>query len=195
MANAPDFWWATPLVGVVGASIAGMAIAANRRIARMRATLDLIERIESSDHYRRLFRSFKELGKSNGAVLDRLKKPETEADKSLREDVLAYLNHYELIALGCKQGILDEAFYALWMRSQVVRDWHNSKEFIFSIREPTVPKGSVAAYIEFEGFSRRFETYNERGLRFQRFRGRAKQLLARWHSWRQAPGAKPPDTR
>lgn len=178
MTPAPEFWWVTPLVGIIAAIVAFSAMFINRAIVRMRATLDLIERTESSEHYRNLYRNFKEL-RSNSQVLERLKMPTTEADKKLREQVVDYLNHYELVAIGCKHGILDEGFYASWMRSQLVRDWHSAKEFILYRRSPDGQDKAPALFIEFESMARRFETNTERQSRFYRFRGRAQFLLSK----------------
>ncbi len=172
-----------PVVGGIGVAMALVTIKMNQRIARMRATLDLVERNESSEHYRKLFRAFDELG-NNENILNRLKNPQTEADRLLTDQVLAYLNHYELVAIGCEKGILDEEFYAKWMRTQLVGDWHTAKEYIFHKRAPSATERFPSIYIEFEALARRFETRSERGARFNKFRGRAKTLLKTWRGRR-----------
>ncbi len=44
------------------------------------------------------------------------------------------LNDYELIAVGIRQGILDENFYKQWFRGSVILNWRKSKEFVEKIR-------------------------------------------------------------
>jgi hypothetical protein len=86
----------------------------------MRATLDLIERTESQEYYQQLSETFKEVRKSNsfGALTD----PNNATFKTQRTQVLFFLNHYELVAVGCRSRVLDETFYAQFMRSAVIRD-------------------------------------------------------------------------
>lgn len=90
---APDtnHWWAVPLVGVVGAGVAIFSVVANRKIARMRATLDLIERSESSQHYLDIRKSFKKL--QNKDTIERVCSPKNEDDENIRRTILAYMNH------------------------------------------------------------------------------------------------------
>ena len=46
-----------------------------------------------------------------------------------RQMVLNFLNHYEVIAMGISDGILDEQVYKNYMRSIVVRDWFAAEPF------------------------------------------------------------------
>jgi hypothetical protein len=104
----------------------------------MRATLDLIERTESQSYYQNLWKGFKAAREAPGG-LSALLNPATERPESLRSDVLDFLNHYELIAVGCKQGVLDEEFYKQFMRSAFLRDWAASRDLIRGLREPPAP--------------------------------------------------------
>jgi hypothetical protein len=60
MAPLP-FWWVQPFVvgcGILGSLVAAyFTIRTNRRMARIKATLDLIEASESRDHYLSLYRN------------------------------------------------------------------------------------------------------------------------------------------
>ena len=60
--------------------------------------------------------------------------PKEERDKSDRQAVVDYLNHYEYVALGIKKNLLDEEFYKNWMASAFVKDWNTASEFIQRIR-------------------------------------------------------------
>ena len=125
----------------------------------MRATLDLIERTESNEHYLKLRSSFRRLDANSNdqAFFARVTHRTEELDKTLRREIVAYLNHYELVAIGCDQGILDEGFYRSWMRSHLVRDWTLARPLIEAAR--TNPADPVpAAYIGFENMAIRFRS-------------------------------------
>lgn len=154
---APPFWWVQPLVtAVVTAAAAGAAglyarftIKANRHIARVRATLDLIERTESQPYYQQLWEAFRTAREATGGF-DSLLDSKNTMIKKQRADVLNFLNHYELIAVGCKNGVLDEIFYKNYMRGAVVRDWEKAEDFIRRLRTPRDEEPRPAAYKEFE---------------------------------------------
>ena len=167
LAPAAHYWWAVPSVGFVGAIVAVYSILANRRIARTRATLDLIERTESSEYYLRIRKSFKRL-ETEASTIGRVTQGSAEEDVSLRRDILAYVNHYELVAIGCEAGILDEGFYARWMRSTLVADWNIARELVIHIREKQL-KPVPNAYINFEAIAKRFASGTEKGARIRRF--------------------------
>jgi Domain of unknown function (DUF4760) len=112
---------------IVTATIALRALHNTRSVARQKATLDLIEKRESTEHYRKISRTFFEL--QRGAGFLHLVDP-IEADKPLRKDVFDYLNHYEIISIGIRQDILDERIYRAWMEGAFVRDWNAASDFI-----------------------------------------------------------------
>lgn len=131
--NGPCWWKdvasiVTPAVVFVSALIAGWSVRAAQAIARRRATLDLIEKFESTERYRQINAAFRK-ARSSG-VLARLGEPADDAESKLRRDVVDYLNHYELVAIGIKTRALDASFYRSWMRSALVRDWNAAVGFI-----------------------------------------------------------------
>jgi hypothetical protein len=136
---ASAFWWVQPLVTAVAAILGGIfawaAIRANRGIARTRATLDLIERTESQAHYQSLWLNFKAVRGREGGF-GALIAPASPVDETARALALEFLNHYELVAVGCKHGVLDSEFYKHFMRGAVVRDWQAASVFINAIRYP-----------------------------------------------------------
>ncbi len=99
-----------------------------RKVARQRATLDLIEKVESGEHYRNIVHTFTELRRGQGFA--HLSNPKTPVDKEARRCVNDYMNHYEMVALGIRTGILDEAFYRDWMRGPLVRDWNAAADWV-----------------------------------------------------------------
>ena len=153
---AQEFWWVPPLVVAIGVVVAILAIEANRRIARMRATLDLIERTESSEHYRDIRRAFRILiDDPSEDTLHRLADAKNDSDRATGQKIYTYLNHYELVAIGCNAGILDEDYYAVWMRSTLVRDWEGARRFIEICRDRPNRK-NPSAFINFENMAKRF---------------------------------------
>lgn len=100
--------------------------------ARRKATIDMIERVESTPHYRRMQRAFSSCHQQPEATggFEALIDPSTDADWSRRRAVLDFLNHYELIAVGIEAGIFDFDLYKSWMGSTMVRDWNVAAAFI-----------------------------------------------------------------
>ena len=118
----------TPVVIGFSAIIALRSISSNAEVARKRATLDLIEKTESTPHYQTLHQAFK-YQRQNGSF-DSLIDPVQQEDKEQRRKVQWYLNHYELISVGIRRGILDSDTYQDWMRSAFIRDWNTAADFI-----------------------------------------------------------------
>jgi len=129
LADAPIDWrvYITPALVLLSAVIAWLAMRNTRAVARQRATLDLIEKKESTEHYRILSRQFAEL--RQGAGFMHLVDP-VEADKPVRKAVIDYLNHYEIVSIGILEGILDERIYRAWMEGAFVRDWNAVTDWI-----------------------------------------------------------------
>jgi hypothetical protein len=129
-----------PIIGAiiaatVGGIIAIRAIIAQRATARLRATLDTIERSETGAHYIKCSTTFRDFRRSgpNGPsdqVLDEVLKPQTPEQRQRRTEILMFLNHYELVAVGCETGVLDKAFYAQYMRGPLVINWRAARPLI-----------------------------------------------------------------
>lgn len=110
-----------PLAILFSALIALMAINANKKLARRRATLDIIEKSESNAHYLKTIAAFQRCLKA-GLFKENSQIFEDEYAEDLRL-VQQYLNHYELIAIGIKNKIIDEKLYKYWLRTVFVNDW------------------------------------------------------------------------
>lgn len=148
------FWWVQPLVvilGIVGSLVvARITIGTNRRIARIKATLDMIEATESRDHYLSLYRVYRRF-RMEPAFKATVLNPRTDEDRTARLRCFDFLNHYELVAIGFKEGILDEMFYKRWMGYAVLRDYREGRDLILAARAPMHPSdpgdaGDVEAY-------------------------------------------------
>ncbi len=87
----------------------------------------MIEKVESAPHYRDLHEVFSKHRRQS--TFGRLHDP-TEDEKDERQSVIDYLNHYELVAIGIRERILDAKFYRNWMESAFVRDWNAAADFI-----------------------------------------------------------------
>lgn len=127
---APEFqWWTllTPALVLLSVLIAYFALRNARAIARQKATLDLIEKMETDDHYRQLSDRFSLLRRSGG--FGHLNEP-SAGDAKDRRAVLDYLNHYEIVAIGIRENILDSRFYRKWMEGTFVRDWNAAAQFV-----------------------------------------------------------------
>lgn len=150
-----SFWWVSPLVVLLGIAVslamAHRTIETNRRIARMKSTLDLIETAESSEYYQGLYQAFKRF-RSDGEFKKVVLSPRTAEDRKSRLQCWDFLNHYELVAIGIAEGILDEDFYKRWMGYAVLRDFKEGRDLISAARAPSNPgdPGDKVAYIELE---------------------------------------------
>lgn len=130
-APRPVFDWTIllgPAIVLLSASIAFYGVLTAKSIARKRATLDFIEKVESIEHYRKLAETFSRMRTSAG--FSKLHTPTSDAEHADRRSVFDYINQYELVSIGIAQKILDEKFYRQWMASAFVRDWNTVSDFV-----------------------------------------------------------------
>jgi len=151
----PDYWWVEPLIVGIGIAVsfgaAFYAVFTDRKTTRIKATLDLIEASESREHYLDLYshyRKFRVDKQFKTLVLS----PEPSDGGTARLRCFDFLNHYELVALGIKEGILDEDFYRGWMEYVVLRDYEEGRDLIVAARDDKDPNdpGNMVAYCELE---------------------------------------------
>lgn len=106
----------------------------NRRIAREKATIDLIEKFESTEHYRDSKNCFYDLVRK-GDGLDLYAKPKNQNNQDVRRQILTFLNHYELVALCIESKLLSGKFYRKWMGTALVDAWNTAApDFIYRAR-------------------------------------------------------------
>lgn len=58
-----------------------------------------------------------------------------------RRTVLDHLNHFEIIAIGIREGILDARIYRAWMEGSFVRDWNAAADWVQRERWKIGPDG------------------------------------------------------
>lgn len=114
-------------IACVAGWLAYLAYRGHKINTARRATIDLIEKTESSDHYRGLHKTFKKY--RTHSEFHKLHNPGHEISED-RQNVLDFMNHYELVAIGIQNKILNEKIYSDWMGSPFVRDWLAIQDFV-----------------------------------------------------------------
>jgi hypothetical protein len=175
----------SPAVIAISAFIAYLGLRSAREIARKKATLDLIEKVESTPHYRDLQANFRYYAETNAFY--RLHAPSGEKDRMDRSAVQDYLNHYELVSIGIENKILDAGFYKRWMASPFVRDWNAASDFIQRERWK-----QSAETQEWEYFPKLYETYQRVARRFNKDATQLNAAYAPPPETAKGPGDKPP---
>lgn len=152
----------TPAVISLSVIVAILGVWRNSAMTKRKATLDLIERTESTEHYWNIYGTFAKYRKGEGgSSFSDLNAPGNDAQKKKdRKAVLDFLNHFELIAIGIKKGILSAPFYKLWMRSTFCRNWDTAADFICRERWKKTPDGEWRYYNQF------FEHFERRALKW-----------------------------
>ncbi|MCW8886897.1 MAG: DUF4760 domain-containing protein [Motiliproteus sp.] len=115
--------------------MAGKTIKTNRRLARTRATIDIILKTEDEPHYQEIKAIYLEV--RDGPGLATINDAKTHAAHRERQAVQSFLSHYELMSIGISKQILDEHIYHEWKRQQLVSHWNDAKELIFAARART----------------------------------------------------------
>jgi hypothetical protein len=134
----------------------GLTIRWNLRIARRRATLDLLMAEQSQEALIRERTNFVRL-REDGHLAKWAEPTETASDNAAV--IRATLNRYELVAIGIKQSAFDRALYKMWCRTTLVKDWMACKPFVMQLRQ----NSRVPTYFcEFEDLARRWANKAEK---------------------------------
>jgi Domain of unknown function (DUF4760) len=132
---ASSFDWVA-LVGLavimVSVVVAWQSLKAAKASAAKRATLDMIEKAESTPYYHELYLNFAYHCRQKS--LSSLHDAKEERDRKERQQVVSYLNHYKIVSIGIKEGILDENYYKEWMKGYFISDWNDASDFIQGLR-------------------------------------------------------------
>lgn len=128
----------------------------NRKIARKRATLDMVLAEETDADYVKQRTKFVKL-RDAGHMAKWADPTSTTSDESAT--IRAILNRYELIAIGIGQGIVDEQSYRRWCRTTLVKDWVESKSLVMQLRNNSK---TPTFYIEFEALARKWAKASEK---------------------------------
>jgi hypothetical protein len=150
--------WLTPTVALVGVAVAISAVWWNRHIARLKATADLIEGSESKQYYQDRYEAFRDYRRSDDQQRNAIADPDNNETHSIRSKCLDFLNHYELVSICCRRGLINERFYRDWMGPTFVRDWNEASILVSRARKPrdAGQQGNPKAYVEFERMARRW---------------------------------------
>lgn len=159
-------WYDTPLISAVATLVAATAAAwfavsqirNQRRIAKTRATLDIIIKYESDQFYRSAVEAYIYYVRGNISPEDAI----GSDDPLVREKsglLNSFLNFQETIALGISHDTLDKnLFYDYWATSYV--DVWNRTTPLIKLQRKRTPK----VLVEFEKLAREFA--RKRNLEF-----------------------------
>lgn len=121
---------------LLAASIAVHSIKTQRAIARRRATLDVILKLESEPDYQKSAATFRDVRDSNSGLAGLIEnKSPSQREKEELLHIINFLNHYELIFCGIRRDTLDELFYFIWFQGPVIKHWEQAKDFVVKARE------------------------------------------------------------
>ena len=128
---------------VVGVTI-GLAyrqIKKQRQLAADRATLNFIaDRELHNSEWRRIENVFFENmtprdDPEGKRPWEQLLNPRTESIRKDALDVNVFLNHYELVAIGIKEKIINERLYRDWYKTSYVRIWRKARPYVMALRD------------------------------------------------------------
>lgn len=130
---------AAAIIGLASAVVAFGVFTYTRRSNRRRATLDLVMKTLLDESAQKRYSAFKNLIRKDGDPYDCFKletlAEATEENSENRDLVIQQLNTYELISLGVRRGIFDEAFYKRWFHNQFRKDFESSHQLIRKVQE------------------------------------------------------------
>lgn len=125
---------AAALFTILSVIVAFIVFRYTRQANKRRATLDMVMKTLIDDGARTGYADFKALLRKDQDTTDCFKieslvNPATvEIEK--RRVILHQLNIYELMSLGIRTGLFDEAFYKRWYHNQFMKDYESSSTFI-----------------------------------------------------------------
>ncbi len=160
MTGILSFWQTYGPVLTGGAVIFSAAIGiavllTNRRIARRRATLDLILHIESDGDLIKSRNAFTEIKKSNVRSSTHGKEELRASDEA--GHIRTVLNINELVAVSIQEGVIDESVFRRWFNSAFIDDYKSMTGYIEETRKWRNPH----VFKELEGLALRWEQTND----------------------------------
>ena len=129
----------------LAAAFAFLAILSHRRTTARKATLDFILNRELHDPNwlqlrLRVYPLLKDPGKWGPLI-------QAPSNKE-KQDVLAWLNHHEIIAVGINHRALDQNLYFDWFEDMYRADWALANDFVNTFRNKQ--KNAENAFVDFE---------------------------------------------
>lgn len=133
LSSGPGYvFWAIVISAIITLSIGLFTIGMNRIIAKKREALTLLIITESEKVFIENKGAFDDY-----STIDRLTdivKPKTQNDKDAKGKIKAYLNHFEIIATGINQGILDENLIRSFWGDTIDGIWTRATPLINRLR-------------------------------------------------------------
>ncbi|MEK2607733.1 DUF4760 domain-containing protein [Pseudomonas shirazensis] len=104
----------------------------NEKLSRQRATIDILMSQRTDQSLIEAKKAVAKIHSSGGEFVSLA--TSAHAQDEARGHILSIINNYEFIALGIREGALDEDLYKRAVYSQVTRDWSAMKGFIMELR-------------------------------------------------------------
>ena len=136
------------LTAATAFAVAAFTVREQRRIARRRATIDYLERRKWDTDYLEARQAFLKLRDEKDRGLVYWATCE-DLDRSELGTIRNILNDYELIAIGIRQNIYDEAIYHQYWRGTLLRDWEDAELMVIALQRRFNPK----IYENFKGLA------------------------------------------
>ena len=130
-----------------------------RQLTADRATLNFIaDREIHNPEWRRIeavfFEQMNPGEEANEPTWKQLINPSTRRAREDAIDVRTFLNHYELVAIGITEKIINERLYADWYKTSYVRIWQKASAFVCAIRKE---KDSKRIYCNLEEQAKKWQ--------------------------------------
>lgn len=140
----------------------GVAIYAKRYHANLSAKRAAVDFILAAEANAPLASARKRFAQSSNkgpqhleGLLDAVQADEASPDQwGEYGDVIAYLNHCELVAVAIKDGAMDETMYQRFNQSAYVQAWNRAQEFIRTARNR---KTQPTLFEHFEGLATKWQ--------------------------------------
>jgi hypothetical protein len=148
---------ATVVVGLIGSTIATVAILANRKTSRQKSAIDVVMDMQESGEILKKLAVMREMHDSPDASIEQLAKKGladglAEKAKIVRE-VLMFC---ETLSSGVRNGIYDEKIIRDNISTTLINIWDMSESFIKRVR---VDRKNKAFYEHFEWLVERFKKH------------------------------------
>jgi hypothetical protein len=139
---------------IVTVVVAIITIIHSARVAKRRATLDLIMFFQSNKELMDTRKAYIEL--RDKGHLAQWAAPE-KAGSDEQAIINNVLNRYELVAIGIHERTINERIWKRWLRTGTVQDWIAAKPYIAQLRQNKFS----ALYCEYERLAKRWASRDE----------------------------------
>ena len=127
------------IIAIFSAGIALIVLQYTKRANRRRATLDMVMKTLMDNYVQERAGAFKLVLKRDQDEADQFKIESllalSSATSNERRDILHQLNVYELMALGIRRKVFDEAFYKRWYHNQFMSDYEGCLVLIRGLQD------------------------------------------------------------